>query len=138
MSLRTLNLLTEIRPSWMSRISHELARGAGVRESFVDQLNRFYDALLQSVETGDPGWMKPVFNDWSGSLTESDLGNPEANLSPILSQIMNETMRYCHENLPSEDGLIVVAEITPLFTFGFEHMAKRENQFTHRTCSKRS
>lgn len=39
-------ILTEIRSSWIRRVANSLARGAGVRENFQEQLERFYDLMI--------------------------------------------------------------------------------------------
>ena len=48
--------LAKIRPAWISRVGQEMARGMEIRADFEEQLARFYDLLVQSVTTGDPGW----------------------------------------------------------------------------------
>ena len=52
--MSAVELLSQIRSKWITRVSQELARGEGVRESFSAQLNRFYDLLIQAVELGNP------------------------------------------------------------------------------------
>ena len=65
--------LEKIRPAWVTRVGQELARGMEVRAGFVEQLERFFELLEQSVTTGDPAWMDPILLDWAKSSTETDL-----------------------------------------------------------------
>ena len=53
-------ILKEIRSPWIRRVANSMARGAGIRETFQEQLERFYDLLVQAIETGDPAWMDSV------------------------------------------------------------------------------
>ena len=52
-----IDSLKQIRSTWLTRISHHMARGEGVRAGFLEELNQFYDLLLQAIESGDPTWM---------------------------------------------------------------------------------
>jgi hypothetical protein len=74
------DLLKEIREPWLDRISHKIGRGEEGRILLVDELNRFYDLLIQAVESGDPGWLKPVLIDWASSRTETDISDEEIKL----------------------------------------------------------
>ena len=85
--MSVVDLLSQIRPIWVSRVSHQLARGAVLRESFLAQLNRFFDAVVQAVATGDPSWMDPILNEWVEARTQTELSINEASLYPILSEI---------------------------------------------------
>ena len=85
--MRIVELLNQIRPVWIERVSRKLARGESVRESFVDQLSEFLDLLQQSVMTGDPSWINKILDDWTDARTQSELEQREASLSPLLQQI---------------------------------------------------
>jgi hypothetical protein len=74
-------------------VSQRVARGAGVRESFLEQINLFYGALAQSVETGDPAWIEHVMDDWTQSQTETDLLGEAASQTRILSEILTRSVR---------------------------------------------
>jgi hypothetical protein len=45
--------LTRIRSAWLQRATNRMARGAGVRADFQEQLNQFYDLLVQGAGRRD-------------------------------------------------------------------------------------
>ncbi len=124
--MRISDLLNQIRETWLTRVSHSLARGEGVRVSFRDQLNRFYDLVEQSVETGDPGWIDPLMDDWSQSFTQSDLQEDEISLPPIMSQIINLSYEVAHEILEPAQAVEVVGALLPVFTHAYEYTTQKE------------
>ncbi len=119
-------ILSEIRPSWIRRIATGLARGAGVRENFQSELERFYDLLIQAVETGDPAWIDPVLYDWCSSPTQSDLRDGERNISAILNNMLMITFDLAREDLSGNDALELMGAVLPAFTFSFEKAARYE------------
>ena len=72
--MHVVELLNRIHASWISRITHQLARGEGVRESFQEELERFFVLLKQSVETGDPAWLVSILDEWAEARLETDSG----------------------------------------------------------------
>jgi signal transduction histidine kinase len=120
------DLLKEIREPWLDRISHKIGRGEEGRILLVDELNRFYDLLIQAIESGDPGWLKPVLIDWASSRTETDISDEEITLSPVLSTIVIETNAVARSELSPEQALDLMEALTPLFTYSFEENAKHE------------
>jgi signal transduction histidine kinase len=117
--------LAEIREQWVSRVSHELARGEGVREIFLDELNRFYDLLLQAVESGDSGWLKSLLIEWAQSRTETEAEEAVV-LPPLMSGIVEKTFDLLRETLPPEEALEAIATLTPIFTYCYEQLAYQE------------
>ncbi len=61
-----------------------MARGAGMRADFQEQLDQFYDLLIQAVETtGHPTWLDSVLYNWAASLTQSDLQEGQSNFIAV-------------------------------------------------------
>ncbi|KAA3647772.1 MAG: hypothetical protein DWQ07_01965 [Chloroflexi bacterium] len=118
--------LVQIREPWLERVSQNLARGEGVRQVFLDQLNRFYDLLLQAVESGDPGWLNPVLTEWAEARTESELKDEDTAVSPILSQIAQQTLIVAQEELETEGSLLLVNALMPIFTYAYERSGQQE------------
>ena len=56
-------ILEEIRSSWIRHVPNSMARGAGVRDNFQQQLECFYDLLTQAIETFYPAWVDPILYD---------------------------------------------------------------------------
>ena len=120
------DLLIKIRDPWLTRISHELGKGEKGRDYLIDELNRFYDLLIQSVESGDPGWLKPLLIDWSSARTESELQEEKLTLSPILSSIVIETFSIAREHLTSEEVISLINILLPIFDYSYEQIAQHE------------
>jgi signal transduction histidine kinase len=124
--MRIVDSLAIIRQSWLLKISRRLARGEGVRESFVEQLNRFFDLLTQAVDSGDPAWLNPILDEWVEARTQSELENRESSLPPILDQILQLTIEACRECLEPLAALEVIATVMPIYTYTFEYTTRRE------------
>lgn len=115
--------LKEIRSSWIRRVVNKLARGAGVRENFQGQLERFYDLLIQSIETGDPTCVTPILFDWSASPTQSDLREGEKNISTVLNQMLIITYELVREDLTDQEAVEILGAVLPVYTFALEKAA---------------
>jgi len=119
-------LLHRIRTTWLNRVTNSMARGAGVRENFQAQMSRFYDCLIQAVETGDPAWLDPVIYDWAVASTESDLQEGQKNITAILNQMIALTLEIAREDLTEKEALDLTSTCIPIFTHALEKAAKHE------------
>ncbi len=119
-------ILREIRPSWVRRVANSMARGAGVRENFLGQLDRFYDLLIQAIETGDPAWVVPVLYDWSASPTQSDLREGEKNISAVLNRMLMITYELARDDLNEPEAMELMGAVLPVYTFALEKAARYE------------
>jgi signal transduction histidine kinase len=119
-------ILTEIRSAWIRRVANSMARGAGVRENFQSQLERFYDLMIQAIETGDPAWVDPILYDWSTAPTKSDLEEGEKNISAVLNRMLMITYELAREDLTEQDAMELIGAILPVFTFSLEKAARYE------------
>lgn len=126
--MRIIEALEKIRRPWLFKVSHRLARGEGVRESFVQQLERFFQLLTQAVETGDPGWLEPLLAEWIAARTQSDLEKDEASLAPILNQFFISIYQTARETLADSITLDLMGVILPLHTHCFEFTTRKENE----------
>jgi signal transduction histidine kinase len=124
--MSVLNMMESIRPGWVARVSQRVARGIGVRESFLEQINLLYGALSQSVETGDPAWIEHVLDNWTQSQTETDLLSESASQTRILSEILLETQLYVSETLSQVEALDLLGALLPLFTYAYEYATRRD------------
>jgi signal transduction histidine kinase len=124
--MQTVGLLIKIRQVWIDRISHRLARGEGVRESFIHELGHFYDLLQQAIATGDPSWLDPLLDAWVDARTKSELEKQEASLTPILNQIILSTYEVVGENLEVKDALDVLGSLLPIYIHALDRTAQRE------------
>jgi len=118
--------LRKIRNSWIHRVASSMARGAGVRENFQDQLEHFYDLMTQAIETGDPAWVEPILSDWSTAPTQSDLREGEKNISAVLNRMLMMTYELAREDLDDQEAVELIGAVLPLFTFALEKAARFE------------
>ena len=124
--MKAQELLSQIRPIWLQRVSQSLARDDSARDAFLDELNRFFDGLEQAVMTGNPAWLDPAIFEWVGSPTLSDLQQSRQNVSGTLNSIISITNDIAIENLSEEDALDLLSTITPICTYGLEKIARLE------------
>ena len=118
--------LQQIRTQWVERISRELARGEGVRVGFVEQLERFYDLLEQTVITGDTAWLDPILYDWGHSPTETNLEEGEYFVSFVINRMISLTIEVTRENLNEKDALELLGAVIPIFTHSLSVVVRYE------------
>jgi signal transduction histidine kinase len=118
--------LEKIRPTWVSRVGQEMARGMEVRADFEDQLQRFFDLLEQSVTTGDPAWMDPILLDWAKSSTETELEEEPYHVSFLINRMIALTIQVARETLTKQYALDLLAAVIPIYTYGLEVVARYE------------
>lgn len=126
--MRIVELLEKIQPIWMDRVSHQLARGERVRESFVKQLQEFYEMMRQAIITGDPSWMDKVLDGWTDARTQSELENQEASLAPLLNKILMATHEVASETLSDRDAMDLLGVVLPLYSYAFQYTNKLETK----------
>src|SRR6266508_3295686 len=95
-------VLAKIRPVWITRVGHELARGMEVRAGFEEQLARFFDLLDQSITTGDPAWMDSILLDWAKSSTETELEDEPYQVSFLINRLIALTIQIARETLTKQ------------------------------------
>ncbi len=118
--------LKKIREPWLEGITHRLSRGETGRATLVVEMERFFDMLIQAVESGDPGWLKPVLIDWAASRTETDIENEEITLSPVLNLIMDELVDKVNHHLPDDEAVVVISGLIPILYYSYEQIAQHE------------
>ncbi len=108
--------LQKIRTPWVERISRELASGEGVRVGFVEQLERFYELLEQSVMTGDTAWLDPILYDWGRAPTETNLEQGDYFVSFVVNRMISLTIEVAREKLNKTEALELLAAVIPIFS----------------------
>ncbi len=119
-------VLAKIRPVWIARVGHELARGMEVRAGFEEQLARFFDLLDQSITTGDPAWMDTILLDWAKSSTETALEEEPYQVSFLINRLIALTIQVSRETLTKQQALDLLAAVIPIYTYGLEVVARYE------------
>lgn len=103
-----------------------MALVAGVRADFEEQLDQFYDLLIQAVETGDPSWLDSVLYNWAASLTQSDLQEGEMNVFAVLDHMLIHTYEIAREDLEEQEALDLLGAVLPIFTYALDKAARFE------------
>jgi len=119
-------ILKKIRPAWIEHVGHDLARGMEVRAGFEEQLDRFFDLLEQSVNTGDPAWMDSILLDWAKSSTETNLEEGLYHVSFLINRVIALTIQVANETLTKQQALDLLAAIIPIYTYGLGVVARYE------------
>src|SRR5215204_734034 len=119
-------ILIKIRPAWVSRVGHDMARGMEIRADFEEQLERFFDLLGQSVTSGDPAWMDSILLDWAKSSTETDLEDEPYHVSFLINRMIALTIQVAREALTKQEALDLLAAVVPIYTYGLEVVARYE------------
>jgi signal transduction histidine kinase len=118
--------LVKIRKKLTRRALQSLARGAGVRENFEAQLERFYDLFEQALETGDSAWLDAVIYDWVNANTQSDIAEGQKNATALLSILFTLTNEVARESLNKGEALDLMTAIQPIFTYALDKAARLE------------
>ncbi|HEX2698444.1 MAG TPA: HAMP domain-containing sensor histidine kinase, partial [Anaerolineales bacterium] len=124
--MKASELLAQIRPAWLQRVSTSLSRGASSREIFGQQLEHFFDCLEQGVSTGNPAWLDSILYEWTGSPTLTELQQKRNDVADLLNKIVSITNDVAIENLTEQDALDLLTTITPIYTYALEKTARLE------------
>jgi len=118
--------LRRIREVWLSRVSRNLARGEDVRESFLIQLNQFYDNILRAAETGDPAWLDPTLERWITGRTQNETKDWKSYLLPILEQVFLVLFETAQEMLENHKAVHLFSSLIPIYTHAVDYSTQRE------------
>ncbi|MBN1303201.1 MAG: HAMP domain-containing histidine kinase [Anaerolineales bacterium] len=119
-------LIAKIKPTLFNRLSHNLARGENVRESFNEELERFFDLLEQAIESGDPAWLDPVLNEWTQSPTLTELKEGQYNASIMLNKMIRSTIEVAREVLSKNAALGLLEAVVPILSYALEKVTRQE------------
>jgi signal transduction histidine kinase len=120
------DLLQKIRPKWLHRIAHSMARGADIRVNFEKELEQFFSLFEQAVTTGDPAWLDSILLEWVASPTQTDLEQGQNNVTALLSEIVATTNEVARETLAEGEALDLVTELIPIYTHLLDKAARLE------------
>lgn len=131
-----LQSLKQMRPLWTEKIARELASEEGVRAGFKEQLERFYDLLEQTVETGNIAWLDALLYDWGHSTTESNLEEGDYFASFVMTRIIAHMVDVSRRHLSAEDALELLAGVTPIFAHSLTVLSRYEMEARVRHISE--
>jgi signal transduction histidine kinase len=124
--MTTLDPLRRLRPLWVQRIANMAARGATVRATFLQELERFFNLLEQSIETGDPAWMDGLLYDWASTPPLTVAQEKRYILPQLLNQMLMALIDLARENLREKEALEVIHVALPVFTYCIEKATRFE------------
>jgi signal transduction histidine kinase len=102
------------------------ARGATVRATFLQELERFFNLLEQSIETGDPAWMDGLLYDWASTPPLTVAQEKRYILPQLLNQMLMALIDLARENLREKEALEVIHVALPVFTYCIEKATRFE------------
>lgn len=111
--MSALELLSKIKPVWLHRVSHNMARGAALREDFERELQHFYAQLEHTVASGDPSWLDATLREWSATPA---LSHAEQGLTALLGQMIDVTNDVACEMLAGDEALQLLSTLIPIYT----------------------
>ena len=118
--------LVKIRKKLIRRASQNLARGAGVRENFEMQLERFFDLFEQALVTGDPAWLDAVLYDWVNAKTQTEIEEGEKTATALINILFTLTTEVARESLNKGEALDLISAVQPIFTHMLDKAARLE------------
>ena len=119
--------LKKLHDPWIQRVVNKLGRSELGRDYLVEELERFFELLLQAVESDDPGWLNPILIDWAASRTETDIKKDEITLSPVLFIIIDELIETAKHLFSTDDTVELVSKLMPILYYSYEQIAKHES-----------
>ncbi len=119
-------ILEKIRPAWMEHVGRELAHDMDMRAGLNEQLERFFDLLVQTTTTGDTAWMDSILLDWAKSSTVTDLEEGMYQVTFIINRMMALTIQVAKETLTKQQALNLLAAVIPIYTYGLGVVARYE------------
>jgi len=124
--MRVVDLLDQVRERWAERVAHRLARGERVRESFQDQLTRYFDLVKQAIGSGDPAWLNEILDEWIAARTQTEQERREGSLAPILGHILLSLSSVAREALNNEDALELISAFLPIHDHSLQFTSQLE------------
>jgi len=124
--LKVVEALDRIHRPWLIRVSRQMARGEELRADIERLLERFFNRMVQAVETGDPAWLDPVLAEWVAARTQTEVENQEISLPGLINQIHLLTYEIGRENLIDADALDLTGALLPIFVHAYEYTSRLE------------
>ena len=118
-------LIQRLHGQWFDQISESLQSNSTLSSELSADITKFGELVVKALESGDPGWLKPLLIEWAQRRTLISLDN-KAELPPIMSTIILEVRREAKERLSEEESLQLMDALIPIFSYCFEEIAYHE------------
>jgi len=119
-------MLKSLYDIWLEAATEALAQGESTRHSLRPQLERFFDLLVQAVETRDPAWLDSVVYLWVWSQTVTDLNSARITIVGVLQVLVEVTARVARERLGESEALELLTTLMPYWLHVLEYAANQE------------
>ncbi len=116
--MRAVNLLSQVREKSISNIAIELADGGEYNPYSMDQLEKFFDILQDSVYSNDPEVIVPVIDEWLGA----EITGGRTSLLEVTALILEQTYKIASEDLSSDGFRELFVNLLPIFLFANQYI----------------
>ncbi|NPA92301.1 MAG: HAMP domain-containing histidine kinase [Chloroflexi bacterium] len=124
--MNVVQTLKDLYPDWLEAASDALAQGDTTRQSLRPQLERFYELLLQSVETEDPTWLDSILYLWVWSQTVTDLNSEDITIIGALQALLDTMLDVARARLTEAEALQLMEALRPYWFHMMEYAANQE------------
>jgi len=120
--MRAVDMLSQVREKSINYLTIELAEGGENNPHYVDQLDKFFDLLQDSVYSNDPELIIPIMDDWLGG----ELAGRISSLLEVIDQILLRINKVANEEISSDGSKELFDVLLPIFLFANQYIHARE------------
>lgn len=125
--------LQAIRTDWEVRVLNQFAHAKDPRGSFRAEIARFYEHLVQALESGDAADLYPILDSWLND-EEIDFSDQEGadgapvSLPFLLDTMLLNTFASAKECLDPYDALSLLGSILPVYASANQYLSQKETE----------
>jgi len=120
--MRAVDLLSQVREKSINNITIELVEGGENYPDCVEQLEKFFELLHDSVYSKDPEIMIPFIDEWLGG----EIAGGRSSLLEVTDLILQQTYIVAAEDLSSDGSRELFGNLLPIFLFANQYIHARE------------
>jgi len=124
--MQPYKLFLGLKASWIDQVREQLTSQSALTEDLTAQFTQFFENLGISLQTGDITGLDNLLQNWSESLTESDLAGNEHAIAKIVKDLCSITQTIILDNLAAEDAVTLLKVIFPIIASLHEMTVKYE------------
>lgn len=126
LDMQPYKLFLGLKASWIDQVREQLTSQSALTEDLTAQFTQFFENLGISLQTGDITGLDNLLQNWSESLTESDLAGNEHAIAKIVKDLCSITQTIILDNLAAEDAVTLLKVIFPIIASLYEMTVKYE------------
>lgn len=119
--------LQDLRPQLVQQAVYALTRGEAVRPMLEVEVLRFFERLIDAVESGSPDWLQGLMRDWVAARPLSE-GRERQTFIPILHTLRSATWEVLSTALPADDALRAILTLEGFFAGTSLHLSSLESE----------